>query len=265
MPAEDIRNTIHTLWDRLADFPPSAVEESLALFFSEVAALIGAENAMWGGGVRLLDAAAAETDPTFGWRAPAMRVWKPDEQIRDRILRFRKAVAAGDADGSGDFIRHVMREAGNIRAVKLVGGTFDEAAFRNTAHHRHFYEEPGIVDRLCIAFPVNAWTESHFYFDRLKPAPPFSERDLQIAAYAARGIKWFHRQLLLRHGVLAAGETFTPTEWHVVPLLLTDLTEKEIAEKLGLTYDATHKHVRGVFKKLGLRSRSGLLALWNGG
>ncbi len=47
-------------------------------------------------------------------------------------------------------------------------------------------------------------------------------------------------------------------------LLLTDMTEKEIADKLGLTAATAHSYVTGVFRKVGVSGRAGLAALWLG-
>jgi FixJ family two-component response regulator len=54
-------------------------------------------------------------------------------------------------------------------------------------------------------------------------------------------------------------------ERRVARLLLTDQKEKQIAHALGLGFDTTHNHVSEIYRKFGVRSRAGLMALWLGG
>ena len=51
-------------------------------------------------------------------------------------------------------------------------------------------------------------------------------------------------------------------EKKVLQLLLTEATEKQIAEQLGLAVSTTHSYVTLIFRKFGVRSRAGLMALW---
>ena len=48
----------------------------------------------------------------------------------------------------------------------------------------------------------------------------------------------------------------------VLELLLTDLSEKQVAAQLGLTRATTHGYVKDVFRAVGVHSRSELMALW---
>ena len=98
---------------------------------------------------------------------------------------------------------------------------------------------------------------------REKP-PPFTESERDVIAFALRGIKWFHRQLLLSHGLLVANTPLTPVERHVLQGLLTGLAEKEIAAAQGHSYHTTHRHVSSIFRKFGVNNRSALMALWLG-
>lgn len=48
----------------------------------------------------------------------------------------------------------------------------------------------------------------------------------------------------------------TPREREVLELLANGLLYKEIAEKLGITYDTVHTHLRTIYEKLQVRSRT---------
>jgi PAS domain S-box-containing protein len=53
-----------------------------------------------------------------------------------------------------------------------------------------------------------------------------------------------------------------PYERKVLELLLTELTEKQIADRLGLAASTTHSYITGIFRKYGVRGRAGLMSLW---
>jgi len=53
-----------------------------------------------------------------------------------------------------------------------------------------------------------------------------------------------------------------PHERKVLDLLLTEASEKQIAERLGLAASTTHSYITGIFRKYGVRGRAGLMSLW---
>ncbi|HEX9047486.1 MAG TPA: LuxR C-terminal-related transcriptional regulator, partial [Verrucomicrobiae bacterium] len=89
--------------------------------------------------------------------------------------------------------------------------------------------------------------------------------DQELAGFVLRGLKWFQRQLMLYHGLLAAEKPFTPAERKVVSLLLTHKSEKEIAAALGQSFHTTHQHVTKIFRGFGVNGRAAFMALWLSG
>ena len=89
-------------------------------------------------------------------------------------------------------------------------------------------------------------------------------RPLRRTSDALRGLASFHRQLILAHGISAAGSPLSPAERRVLAQLLTDQSEKLIAANLGLSSSTVHGYVKSVLKKLGVKGRSGLVSLWLG-
>jgi PAS domain S-box-containing protein len=61
---------------------------------------------------------------------------------------------------------------------------------------------------------------------------------------------------------MSAVADLAPHEQKVLELLLSDATEKQIAEKLGLAVSTTHSYITGIFRKFGVRGRAGLMSLW---
>ncbi len=263
LPPAKSTAAIHLLWDQMLDFGPARADLALAFFFEQLGSLIAADNALWFGAVRVARGAIARRDIAHGWRSPVICPWKIDPKIAELTRLFNASLESKNAFCIGATTIQLMATAGTHRVHQLRDGWIDFAAFRETQHYEMYYEKAGIADRLWIGFPVNADTESIFTFDRNSPHRPFTPAQKATAAYAVRGIKHFHRQLLLRHGLMAANARLSPTEWKMVPHLLTDRTEKEIAAIMDLTFDATHKHARGIYQKFAVRGRVGLMALWH--
>jgi DNA-binding CsgD family transcriptional regulator len=92
----------------------------------------------------------------------------------------------------------------------------------------------------------------------------YLEEQRDLAFCAMRGLTWFHRQVMIAHGLVAAGKPLSPTERRMLALLLTDRSEKLIAAELAVTPATLHTYVRAVLQKLGARGRAGLISLWLG-
>jgi DNA-binding CsgD family transcriptional regulator len=56
----------------------------------------------------------------------------------------------------------------------------------------------------------------------------------------------------------------SPIERRVFALLLTEQSEKLIAQSLGVSASSLHTYVRDVVRKFGVSGRQGLVALWLG-
>ena len=121
--------------------------------------------------------------------------------------------------------------------------------------YHSYYQSCGHRDAVYVAFPVNEDAESYFGLFRATGQPPFTAEERDTLAYALRGIKWFHRQLLLSHGLLVASTPLTPVERRVLQSLMTGLAEKEIAAAQGQSYHTTHEYVSAIFRKFGVNNR----------
>ena len=90
----------------------------------------------------------------------------------------------------------------------------------------------------------------------------FTDEAIALFSDALRGIKWFHRNLMLNQGLLMASAPLSGAERRVLPLLLSDASEKDFAHQLGLASSTVHQYVVGIYRKFGVRSRAGLTRLW---
>jgi DNA-binding CsgD family transcriptional regulator len=254
---EDSNDFIHTLWDELADFDAAHSDAALAHLMNGLCTLAGAWNIVWVGVVRM--DANIPGDPVKGWRPRLIRFLNPSPPLDNHARQEAEKLEQGVVDATT--IRNAAG-AGRFRANRLrdlVGPEWFESPY-----YRVTYQLLGTVDAIWVAFPVNEDAESYFGIFRAPDTPPFTESERDEVAYALRGIKWFHRQLMLSHGLLVVMTPLTPAERRVLHLLLTGLSEKLIAAELGRSYHTTHECVTAIFRKFGVNNRAALMALWLG-
>lgn len=245
---------IHRIWDELTDFEAGQSEQAVVHLMSSLSDLSGAWNATWAGAIRLGD--DSDDDPLRGWRVAAVKSLHP----------------AGPHPGEGHF-REILEvwEQRKIDPSFLLPirdvGTFRTYAFRrdlpagrfSSPFYDSYYGSIGTHDAAFVAFPLNQDSESHFGFYARRS---FAEAEIALLAYALRGIKWFHRHLMLSHGLITATSPLTPTERKVLHLLLTEASEKHIARRMDIATSTAHQHVIAIFRKFSVRSRAGLMSLW---
>jgi DNA-binding CsgD family transcriptional regulator len=251
------QETIHQLWDHLADFSVADTDLAHVFLMRGIAEMIDAGNAFWIGSVRL-DSTLPE-DPLKGYRPRANRYLHP-APIHDEAYRAQAARWKQSAPEEGH--ARAARDAGTFRSLRLRAvmrpAWFDEEFYQT------FHASRGFHDQLFVSFPVHEDYESFFGFQRVGGKKDFTASEEAIAAYALRGIKWFHQQLGLSYGLLIAERPLSPIQRQVTPLLLTERSEKQIADEIGKSVRTTHKHVTEIFRKFGVNSRAGLMAVWLG-
>jgi len=245
---------IHRLWDELSDFDASRSDQAARHLMTRLCELVNVANGTWGGAIRI--AGNESGDLLQGWRVAAMQqlhALSPDpedDHFKEILLRWDKR----EIDPS--FLLP-MRGVGTFRTYSFrreLPSDWFESPF-----YQAFYASVGTVDSVFIGFPFHQDAESHFGFYSTRT---FSDGEIALLTYALRGIKWFHRQLMLSHGLLLASAPLTPTERKVLQLLLTEASEKQISDQVGIAVSTVHHHVVGIFRKFGVRSRAGLMSLW---
>lgn len=250
-----LQERIHSLWDELAAFEAAESDGALMHLLKSVAVMVDAQNAYWLGAVRMTD---DTRDPLLGWRPRVIRCLYPspnDEKFSRQRIR---SVGRGEIDESR--VAHA-RLAGTYRARRLCdlacADWFNSETYQG-------YVGRGVHDSLVVAAPVTTLAEAYYGFLRMRKRDPFTEAQRDIAFYALRGLTWFHRQVLLAHGLLMARSPLSPMERRALALPLTDRSEKLIAADLGVSPATAHTCVRDVLRKFGVSGRNGLIAFWLG-
>lgn len=245
---------IHCLWDELSDFNVSQSDQAAAHLMTMLGRLVEALNVTWGGAVRM--DGDCRNDPLRGWRVSAMKLLHPvaSHPEGDPFKDILKLWDQREIDAS--FLLP-MRGVGRFRAYTFRKDLPPE--WFDSPFYQGHYASAGIRDAVFVGFPLNRDAESHFGFYADKP---FTDEDIVLLSYALRGIKWFHRQLMLSHALLMASSPLTPAERKVLHLLLTGVPEKTIAERISRSATTVHQHVVNIFRKFGVRSRVELMSLW---
>src|SRR5262249_40620481 len=199
-------------------------------------------------------------DPMAGWRIRGIRQMDPHPEA-ERVYRLsRQRLDSGTTDA---VTLAQVGEAGVFRA-RLLRELAPPGLFATEDYHL-LYRSRNVRDAIFIACPVNEDAESYFGWYRTgEKSSPFTPHDRDLLAYALRPLKWFHRRVMLHHGLLIARAPLTPMERRLVSLLLTRRGEKEIAHDLGLTLATTHSYITALFRKFGVHGRAALTALWLG-
>ena len=242
----------------MAERPLEDPDEAMRYLLDRICSLIGAQNASWIGALRV--SGEYLEDPLSGWRPRIVFFLHAFPDLVERSRQNVKDLERGEIDPS--IVRNVAG-AGTFRVNRLVDLVppewFESAYFHAT------YINKGRNDAIWAGVPVNGGAECYFGIYRGPRTPPFSPEERDAVGYFLRGLKWFLRRHMLSHGLLIAETPLTATERKVLHGLLTGWSEKEIAAKIGQSYNTTHAHVGMLYRKFGVKNRSALMALWIGG
>jgi DNA-binding CsgD family transcriptional regulator len=234
---------IHALWDTIADFPAGQTDAALQHVLASLCELFEASSAAWAGATRDADGA---------WRTHGQRRVLAAQGYTLEVVKARSQMAR-------DLTRHLERAGQGFRARRWLD--FVEAEwFASADFHAHYGDR--VRDAVYVGFPLGDACESTFIVLRGPDEPPFREEERDGIGYALRGIKRFHRHLMLSFGLIEASAKLTQTERKVLQQLLTGRTEKEVAAELALSYHTTHAHVAAILKKFGANNRPSLMSRW---
>ncbi|MCI5105886.1 MAG: helix-turn-helix transcriptional regulator [Pseudomonadales bacterium] len=244
--------------DELAGYPLHKMDEGLHFALEQTARLVNAENAFW-----LATTYNPTDDNPFnkvfqGWM-PRQVISLVEDEERQKLLdlilrRFRGAdedeyVALNSAGvGSSRASMRSDSEQMQTDAVKWM--------------EKEVFAKGLLADRVTAACPVTTDSESFMGFDRIDNKQAFNEREKELIRVISFGMKWFFTHLHRSYGYIDAKEALTKRERQVLMLLLTDMSEKQMADTLNLSKKTTHHHVSRIYNKYSVRSRAGLMAMW---
>lgn len=250
--ASDLR-AVTALWGELSEIPMANAAEASEHCLSSLARILGASNAFW---VAAAAGPARCGDPLHGWRPRAVTRLRSHPGFDQRIADVVRDMDAHVVDPMTlANAQHIGRTRAFLRAELVDDSTWDRSVMVN-----EILRPIGVGDRLISTVNLGPTHEAHLGLDRDAGERGFGARERDLLQFFLLGSRLFHHQQFLFRG--AAQPALTPREREVLSLLLTEMTEREIGEALGLTWRTTHQYAASIFRKFGVRGRLGLTALW---
>jgi DNA-binding CsgD family transcriptional regulator len=256
-PIDPQSQEVYALWDQLADFSVADGDAALTHLLAALRTMLSARNVLWGVVVRL--PSPKRTDPLLGWRPRLVRVLDPIPTVAASVQKQYDTLWSDNVDLSQD-----LSMSGDEQfRVRLLFETLPPEWFEGE-HYRRHYLDVGFADSISVRIALNDDVRMRLFVFRDAQAPRFTAQDGERLGFVMRGLRWFHRQQLLSHGLLIADAPLTPAERRVLLALLDGDTERQIAQTLEQSPNTTHFHVKSIYTKFGVRNRPSLSALWLG-
>ncbi|HVV82072.1 MAG TPA: LuxR C-terminal-related transcriptional regulator [Kofleriaceae bacterium] len=245
-------------WKRLAGFWRNVLELP-AHDFDRLSTSLSAGLAELLGGAGAVVLLAAR----LGDRDDALQGW----QLRHSLVTID--VSADEVQAYGMAARHF---ADAYAAAFIAGAGTERALLRSDAvtaeqwaacGTRRFLDSLGIVDHVAAARPIADGVELVISVHRTAP-PAFTRDDADLLLEAIKGLGVVATRLARSFG-LPGPQALSPRERQTLSKLLQGRSEAEVAHELSLSPRTVHDYVESLHRKLAVRSRGELLALWLGG
>ncbi|MGM4919639.1 helix-turn-helix transcriptional regulator [Tardiphaga sp. 813_E8_N1_3] len=252
----DLQN-VYALWDHLADYSAGDSDAALTHLLGALATMLSASNVLWSVVVRL--PTPKRDDPLLGWRPRLVRLLDPKPAVAASVQQQFDALWSTKLD-----LSQILSASGDEPfRVRLLFDALPPEWFEGEHYQRH-YLDVGHADSISVRIALNDDVRIRLFVFRDAQSRRFSAQDGEHLGFVMRGLRWFHRQQLLGHGLLIADAPLTPAERRVLLALLDGQMERQIAQKLDQSPNTTHFHVKSIYAKFGVRNRAALAALWLG-
>lgn len=251
MTSPDDGRRLARLWRNALEVPAHDFDRLSTCLAIGVAELLDAIGAV----VLLAARTGDPQDALAGWRLRHSLVTV--DVSADEVQAF--GLAARSFEDA--YAAAVVAGAGRARALLRSDAVTDEQWAG--CQTRVFLEGLGIVDNLVAARPIAEGVELVLSVHRVKP-PPFSRADADLLHEAIDGMGLIGSRLARSFG-LPGPQALSPRERQTLSKLLQGRSEAEVADELALSPRTVHDYVVSVHRKLGVRSRGELLALWLAG
>lgn len=244
------------LFAELAELTDSAPESAFGYLTSRIEGLLG--------DVTVGFAARARRHPSCGWEMTdaVMQGLTPAQ-----LLHWRRAFLADGGYRAHPLWPRLAPDAGALR-------TFVR---RQLVPDQEWYSHPiiadgprslGFDDVVISVLPIGADREFILSISRPWGDRPFDERHRRIVETLNQRLGWFYRRAPWQEGATPIDRNelarriadLPPRHHHVLRLLLTADSEKEIAARLRLSPATIHKYIEQVYRALGVTSRPQLMA-----
>ncbi len=120
----------------------------------------------------------------------------------------------------------------------------------------------GHSDRVMGILPINARVELHIGLHRGPELPDFVEAERDALGRVLPGLFAIGYRWALAHGLIGDARSLSPRERQTLRGLLSEMSEKQIAAKLGVRPKSLHQYVVAIYRKFNVSSRPELMMKW---
>jgi DNA-binding CsgD family transcriptional regulator len=256
---------LHDLWKEVTAF--SAADATLALrhLLTRLCEMMGASDADW---YAVNQHNNIKTPPMMrpfqfviynpgGWSPSASYSLDPEKILESHIERW---YMYAKKEGVDPMSKALFAKSGYARSC-IRHDVMTDGEWGDHWYPQKYLSFYGVGERMMMTFPVNECCESFFIIDRPIGAPAFTTHDKYLFHHALAGIPHLHKRLCLERGVLRLTVALTSRETETYRLLLTHLSEREIASKMNLSAHTVHDYARQLYQKFGVKGRVGLMSM----
>lgn len=236
----EIRDIVHILGETLSH--PGSELDRKHFLLAGLARLVGADVWIWvaqkGG--------ATPGDVTYFSMIDGG--WESDRQ---------RGIATGATWSRENQPLHDLMDSKAFAALR--SDAYDDEAWYATDLFKQFREPAGLDDVMFTGVRISKDVVSAIGLHRNLGRLRFGERERRIAQIITSEVEWLHRTGIPEVD-LTPVEDLSPRQRHVMLLLLSGRSRKELAAELSISTHTANEYVAGVFATLGVHSRSELMA-----
>lgn len=203
------------------------------------------------------------------WKADLLDDWKVMDYITlsGNISSNRALCEAyyqqARARGIGPVTRYALTHTGKTRTHRYADVIQDNDEEWQQHWKREELQRQKVGDRMIGVYHLDAEAESYVVVDRATAATPFSQEDEAQLMDCLLEFPRLHYWLFLERGLLAWHERpCSPKQREIIPLLFSSMTEKQIAETIGVSRGTAHGYIVEIYRNFGVKSRAELASLW---
>lgn len=243
---------LNIFWKDLHQFDGRQIEAAIHYATNFLCEKLGAVNALWLASVQFPN---GKPENAWGWRPQGFFSLHNPEQNSAEHEKHQK-----------DLKDHQARQV-HIAVAKHANTTYRTFTcsrdmpsewFKST-YYTDYLSSAGVKDMMFVAQPIAENSESYFVFVSNKF---FSDDDVSYAALACAPLLYLHKAMMLHYGIGICENPLTAAEKRLLAHLLQEKTEPEIAAATNLSPSTVHTYATRIYKKFGVKGRTGLMALW---
>lgn len=243
---------LNLFWEELHQFNGMQTEAAIHHATHFLCEKLGAVNAMWLASVQFPN---GKPENAWGWRPQGFfSLHEPEQHLAEHEKHLKDL-----KEHQAKQLHIAVAEYANTTYRTFTCSRDMPAKWFDSAYYIDYLSSSGVKDMMFVAQPITENSESYFVFvsDRF-----FSDDEISYAALACAPLLYLHKAMMAHHGIGICEHPLTPSEKRLLAYLLQEKSEPEIAAEIHLSPSTVHTYANRIYKKYGVKGRTGLMALW---